>query len=61
MSTWYQEDVDGPLLEETIRIAWNYLQCSGEIEDQDETARILTRKIGLMMEQGQRNRLVLSP
>jgi hypothetical protein len=43
-----------------IRIALNYLQRSGEIDDYTETCEFLADKVEAMMRQGQRNRLVLA-
>jgi hypothetical protein len=60
MSTWFKEDTPPFLLEETIQIAWNFLEHTGEIDDPAEANRFLAGKIEFMMAQGQRNRLVLA-
>jgi hypothetical protein len=48
------------LMANAIRIALNYLQRSGEIDDYTETCEFLADKVEAMMRQGQRNRLVLA-
>jgi len=60
MSTWFRADIVLVLLEETIQIAWNFLERAGEIDDPEEASRFLAGKIEFMIGQGQRNRLVLS-
>jgi hypothetical protein len=60
MSTWFRDDNAPLLLEETIQIAWNFLECAGEIDDPGEASRFLADKIEFMIGQGQRNKLVLS-
>ena len=61
MSTWFRDDDATPvLLEETIQIAWNFLEGAGEIDDPAEATRFLANKIEFMIGQGQRNKLVLS-
>jgi hypothetical protein len=53
--------VDGTLsrlLEESVEIAWNYLQGSGELEN--DAARYLSDVIELMIRRGQRNRMYLA-
>jgi hypothetical protein len=44
------------LLEESVTIAWVYLQRSGELDNGD-TARFLTDTIDVMIRHGQRNRM----
>ena len=48
------------LMEESLQIAWDYLERSGEIEDNWVASRYLGDAIELMIRQGQRSRLVLS-
>jgi hypothetical protein len=47
------------LLEESVNIAWVYLDRSGELGNGD-TARYLTDTIDLMIRRGQRNRMFLA-
>jgi hypothetical protein len=60
MSTWFKDDGQPLLLEETIQVAWNFLERSGEIDDAAEASRFLADKIEFMIGQGQRNKLLLS-
>ena len=60
MSTWFKDDGPPFLLEETIQIAWNFLERSGEIDDAAEATKFLVDKIEFMIGQGQRNKLLLS-
>jgi hypothetical protein len=48
------------LMEESLQIAWDYLERTGEIEDNWVASRYLGDTIELMIRQGQRSRLVLS-
>ena len=48
------------LMANAIRIALNYLQRSGEIDDYTETCEFLADRIETMIRQGQHNRLVLA-
>lgn len=48
------------LMEESLQIAWDYLERSGEIEDTWVASRYLGDAIEMMIRQGQRSRLVLS-
>ena len=48
------------LMEESLQIAWDYLERTGEIEDNWLAGRYLGDAIELMIRQGQRSRLVLS-
>jgi len=58
MSTWFREQ---PLLmEDSIRVAIDFLDRSGEIEDFDETFQFLVDQVGFMIAQGQRNKLLLA-
>jgi hypothetical protein len=47
------------LLEESVDIAWVYLDRSGELGNGD-TVRFLTDTIELMIRRGQRNRMFLA-
>jgi hypothetical protein len=47
-------------MEESLQIAWDYLERTGEIEDNWVASRYLGDAIELMIRQGQRSRLVLS-
>lgn len=60
MSTWFRDDMRALLTEETIQIAWNFLERAGEIDDPGEATQFLVNKIEFMIAQGQRNKLVLS-
>jgi len=58
MSTWFKEQ---PLLmEDSIRVAIDFLDRSGEIDDFDETFQFLVDQVGFMIAQGQRNKLLLA-
>jgi len=46
--------------EETVQIAWDYLERTGAIEDVAFGSRVLTDSVETMVRQGVRNRLVLS-
>ena len=48
------------LMEESLQIAWDYLERTGEIEDNWVASRYLGDTIELMIRQGQRSRLVIS-
>ena len=48
------------LMEESLQIAWDYLERTGEIDDNWLASRYLGDAIELMIRQGQRSRLVLS-
>ena len=48
------------LMEESLQIASDYLERTGEIEDNWLASRYLGDAIELMIRQGQRSRLVLS-
>jgi hypothetical protein len=53
--------VDGTLsqlLEESVEIAWTYLQRTGELEN--DAARYLSDVIEVMIRRGQRNRMYLA-
>ena len=59
MSAWYN-NAPPLLLEESVRIAVNFLERTGEVDDVDETCQFLVNKVGFMIAQGERNRLLLS-
>lgn len=59
MSAWF-EDAPAPLLEEAVKIAVDFLDRTGEIDDLEEACRFLVNKVGFMIGQGQRNRLLLA-
>jgi len=59
MSAWYN-NAPPLLLEESVRIAVNFLERTGEVDDVNETCQFLVNKVGFMIAQGERNRLLLS-
>ena len=59
MSAWFRDDPP-PLLEDTVKIAVDFLDRTGEIDDLGETCQFLITKVGFMIAQGQRNRLLLA-
>ena len=59
MTAWFS-DAPPLLLEESVKIAVDYLDRAGEIDDIGEVCRFLVDKVGFMIAQGQRNRLLLS-
>jgi hypothetical protein len=60
MSAWFRDDAPPELLEGAVRIAADYLQRTGEVDDPAETGQFLVSKIQFMISQGQRNRLLLA-
>jgi hypothetical protein len=48
------------LLENSIQIAWEYLEATGELGDAEVAARFLTDHVELMMRRGERRKLLLS-
>jgi hypothetical protein len=48
------------LLEDSFRIAWEYLERTGELDDRAAASRFLSDKIEAMIRCGQRSRLALS-
>jgi hypothetical protein len=48
------------LLEESFRIAWDYLERTGQLGDGSVASRFLSDKIETMIRKGQRSRLLLS-
>ncbi|HLZ05582.1 MAG TPA: hypothetical protein VKR55_25955 [Bradyrhizobium sp.] len=59
MSAWFRE-APPPLLEDAVRIAVDFLDRTGEIDDLDEACQFLVNKVSFMIAQGQRNRLLLA-
>jgi hypothetical protein len=59
MSAWFN-NAPPLLLEESVKIAVNFLDRSGEIDHMGETCEFLVNKVGFMIAQGHRNRLVLA-
>jgi hypothetical protein len=60
MSVWFRDDAPPLLLEESVKIAADYLDRTGEIDNVDEAYQFLVAKVGFMIAQGQRNRLLLA-
>jgi len=60
MSAWFRDDAPSRLLEDSVRIAIDFLDRTGEIDDIGETCQFLVTKVEFMMAQGQRNRLLLA-
>ena len=48
------------VLEASFRIAWDYLEATGELGDRDDAARFLADSIEGMMQRGEFRRLLLS-
>ena len=59
MSAWFN-NAPPLLLEESVKIAYDFLERTGEVDDTGETCQFLVNKIGFMIAQGQRNRLLLA-
>lgn len=59
MSAWFRE-APPPLLEDAVRIAVDFLDRTGEIDDLNEACQFLVNKVSFMIAQGQRNRLLLA-
>lgn len=59
-SPWFKDDGPPQLLEESVLIAADFLERSGEIDDPVETGEFLVSKIQFMISQGQCNRLLLA-
>ena len=60
MSVWFRDDAPPELLEGAVRIAADFLDRTGEIDDPVETGQFLVSRIQFMISQGQRNRLLLA-
>jgi hypothetical protein len=48
------------LMEESVQIAWDYLERTGEIDNPSEAGQFLTEVIVAMIRDGTRSRLLLS-
>lgn len=48
------------VLESSFRIAWDYLEATGEIADRELAARLLLDTIEALMKKGERRPLLLS-
>jgi len=48
------------LIEDSLQIAWNYLERAGELEEPEIASKFLIDAIELMIRQGVRSRLLLS-
>jgi hypothetical protein len=48
------------VLEASFRIAWDYLEATGELGDRDDAARFLADSIEAMMQRGEFRKLLLS-
>jgi hypothetical protein len=60
MSAPFRQEAFPHLVEESARIALDFLERSGETDDPVETAHFVLDRIHFMIAQGQRNRLVLA-
>lgn len=48
------------ILESSLRIAWDYLEATGELGEPEHAAHFLLETIELLMRTGERRRLLLS-
>jgi hypothetical protein len=48
------------LIEDSIQIAWDYLERTGELDDPEIASKFLLDSVELMIRQGVRSRLLLS-
>ncbi len=60
MSACIRDDAPPLLLQQAVTIAADFLKRSGEIDDPGEACQFLVNKVGFMIAQGQRNRLLLA-
>jgi hypothetical protein len=60
MSDYFSDEEHRLLLEEAVRIAVDYLDRAGEIDDLGETYQFLIDRVGFMIAKGQHSRLLLS-
>ena len=60
MSVWFRDDAPPLLLEDAVKIAVDFLDRTGEIDDRGEARHFLVGKVEAMISQGQRNKLVLA-
>lgn len=51
MSTWFK-NASPLLLEDSVKIAVDFLERTGEIEDLGEACQFLVNKVGFMIAQG---------
>jgi hypothetical protein len=58
-SAWFN-NAPPLLLEESVKIAVDFLDRTGEIDDIAETCQFLVNKVEFMIAQGQHNRLLLA-
>ena len=58
-SAWFN-NAPPLLLEESVKIAVDFLDRTGEIDDIGETCQFLVNKVEFMIAQGQRNKLLLA-
>ena len=58
MSAAIRDDIS--LLESAVAIAFDFLQRTGEIDEEIEACHFLANKVGFMMAKGERNRLLLA-
>jgi hypothetical protein len=59
MSVWFS-NAPPLLLDESVKIAVDFLDRTGEIDDAGETSQFLVNKVSFMIAQGERNRLLLA-
>jgi hypothetical protein len=59
MTAWFNQ-APPLLLEESVKIAVDFLERTGEVDDVGETCQFLVNKVAFMIAQGERNRLLLS-
>jgi hypothetical protein len=48
------------LMENSIEIAWDYLERTGELGDPERASRVLLDTVELMVRNGERRKLILS-
>ncbi len=60
MTAWFKQEGYPFLLEDAARIALDFLDRSGQVDDPVETGRFVVDRIQFMIAQGQRNRLLLA-
>jgi hypothetical protein len=48
------------LIEDSVQIAWDYLERTGELDDLEIASKFLRDSVALMIRQGIRSRLLLS-
>jgi len=60
MSVWFRDDAPPLLLEDAVKMAVDFLDRTGEIDDHGEACHFLLNKVEFMIAQGQRNKLLLA-